>query len=135
MKLARLGRKVWTVLAVLTEREECPVLDLLESSDIPGERLLADLRETIPARGPPRNSEASEYLRDKIFELREQVTRGGTLRVLYFYDDDHVVVCVNGVLKKKDKTPKTLIDAAVEKRTAYFDAKAKKQLAIVDLPP
>jgi phage-related protein len=111
------------------------VLDLLNDSGDPGLRLLADLKESVPRRGPPANNEASKKLRDDIFEFREPVTRGGTLRVLYFYDKDRVVVCVNGVLKKRDKTPDDLIDAAITKRAEYLSAKAMNRLHIQDIPP
>ncbi len=133
MRLLRLGKRNWTVLVVTKGRFECPVLDLLEASGDPGERLLSDLKEYVPNRGPPKNSEASKPLRDKILEFREPVTKGGTLRLLYFYDEGHVVVCANGVLKKSDKTPDDLIDAAVAIRTAYVEARESGQLEIVPL--
>jgi hypothetical protein len=135
MKLWRLGRIQWTVLAALDNRGECPVIQLLNDSGAPGERMLADLLESIPQRGPPmRNLEVSKHLRDKIYEFRESVTRGGTLRLLWFYDEGRVVVCTNGVLKKGDKTPDGLIDAAIEIRKAYFVSKFNKSLDIVDAP-
>lgn len=134
MHLLRLGQKVWTVLAVMDHRGACAVLDLLESQGDPGERLLADLQENIPQRGPPRNNpDASKALRDKIYELREPTTRGGTLRVLYFYDEGRVIVCANACLKKRNKTPDDLIDAAVEIRKEYLEAKEKKRLMIEPL--
>lgn len=134
MQLLRLGKRKWTVLALKTGRDGCPVLDLLRDSGPPGERLLADLRESIPERGPPKNKEASAYLRDHIFEFREPVSKGGTLRVLYFYDKGHVIVCANGVLKKKDKTPDALIDEAVDIRDDYLAAKARNDIRIEILP-
>ncbi len=120
----------------MNERGECPVLDLLMRCGIPGQRLLADLTQSVPERGPPtNNSEATKPLREKIFEFREPVKKGGTLRVLYFYDKGHVVVCANGILKKSNKTPDELIDAAVTIRKRYFaDAKCN-QLQIHDLTP
>ncbi len=63
------------------------------------------------------------------------MTKGGTLRVLYFYDAGHLVVCANGELKKRDKTSDALIDAAVSVRVAYLEAKIKQRLVIEDLPP
>lgn len=135
MKLLRLAKQQWTVLAVQNDRGNCQVLDLLSESGDPGERLLSDLRESIPARGPPlNNQEFSKSLRDKIFEFREPTTKGGTLRVLWFYDENKLVVCANGVLKKRGDTPAELIDAAVKVRTAYFEAKKVDQLTITDLP-
>jgi phage-related protein len=114
---------------------QCAVLDLLMNSGAPGERLLADLRESVPERGPPTNNrEATKALRDKILEFREPVKKGGTLRVLYFYDKGRVVVCVNGVSKKSNKTPDDLIDAAVRIRGEYLAAVKSNSIEIVDLP-
>ena len=134
MRLVRLGQGRWTVLAVLNGRGDCQVLDLLESEGAPGERLLADLQERVPNHGPPLNSEASKPLRDKILEFREPTNHGGTLRVLYFYDKGHVVVCANGVLKKTDKTPDELIDQAVAIKAAYDADKVRNDIVIEELP-
>lgn len=135
MRLLRLGHQQWTVLAVMNDRGECAVLELLMNAGEPGERLLADLRESVPERGPPtNNTEATKALRDKILEFREPVKKGGTLRVLYFYDKGRVIVCANAVLKKSDKTPDELIDAAVRMRRDYLAAAQKGQLQIIDLP-
>jgi hypothetical protein len=85
-------------------------------------------------RGPPRNSEASKPLRDKIFEFREPVTKGGTLRVLWFYDEGKIVVCANGELKKTRKTSDSLIEAAIADRDRYLTDKRLGRLSIKDLP-
>lgn len=111
------------------------MLDLLESAGAPGERLLADLQERVPNHGPLHNSEASKPLRDKILEFREPTKKGGTLRVLYFYDKGHVVVCANGILKKSERTPDDLIDAAVAPKAEYDAARLRNEIEIEDLPP
>ena len=72
--------------------------------------------------------------RARFAHVREPVKKGGTLRVLYFYDKGRVVVCVNGVLKKSNKTPDDLIDAAVRIRREYLDAVKSNSLEIVDWP-
>ncbi|MGH9438171.1 MAG: type II toxin-antitoxin system RelE/ParE family toxin [Terriglobia bacterium] len=110
------------------------MLDLLMTSGDPGTRLLSDLKESIPEHGPPKNPEASKPLRDKILELREPVIKGGTLRVLYFYDKGRILVCANGILKKTNKTPDELIDAAIAIRAKYLAAVRKGELEIIDLP-
>lgn len=135
MRLAKLGQGRWKVLAVVNARGDCPVLELLMESGAPGVRLLADLQERVPQHGPPRNSEASKPLRDKIFEFREPTTHGGTLRILYFYDKGNVVICANGILKKSRKTPDELIDAAVDIKAAYDAATQRNDIEIEELPP
>jgi hypothetical protein len=135
MRLVRFGQKRWTVLAVMDDRGDCPVLELLKGAGDPGARVLADLQEVYPERGPPRNSEASKALRDKILEFREPTTKGGTLRVLYFFDKGYMIICANGCLKKKDKTPDDLIDAAIAIRNTYFAAQTRNEIAVEELPP
>lgn len=134
MRLLKLGQQQWTVYAVMNDRGDCPVLDLLMTCGDPGARLLSDLKESIPERGPSKNPEASKPLRDKILELREPVTKGGTLRVLYFYDKGHILVCANGILKKTNKTPDKLIDAAIAIRDRYLAAVEKREIEIIDPP-
>jgi hypothetical protein len=134
MDLLRIGHGAWTVLTILDSNGDSKVLDLLEANGAPGERILADLQRFIPERGPPKNKEASKPLRDKILEFREPVTKGGTLRVLWFYDEGNVVVCANSELKKKDKTSATLIDAAIADRNRYLADKKLGRLTIKDLP-
>ena len=122
------------MLAVSDDESNCAVLDLLAENGAPGERMLADLQASVPERGPPRNSEASKPLRDKIFEFREPVTKGGTLRVLWFYDEGKIVVCANGELKKTRKTSDSLIEAAIADRDRYLTDKRLGRLSIKDLP-
>lgn len=122
------------MLAISDDQSNCEVLDLLAESGVSGERMLADLQVSVPQRGPPKNSDASKLLRDKILEFRELVTKGGTLRVLWFYDEGNVVVCANGELKKKDKTSASLIDAAIKDRDRYLADKKLGRLTIKDLP-
>jgi phage-related protein len=135
MRLLKLGQKEWTVLAVLDEHDGCSVLDLLAGAGDPGKRMLADLQVSIPERGPPLNNpEASKALRDSILEFREPTNRGGTLRVLYFYDKGRVIVCAEGLLKKRNKTPDALIDNAIKIRTQYLGAQKLGRIQIESLP-
>jgi hypothetical protein len=69
--------------------------------------------------GPPKDEEKSKFLRDEIFEFR---TKGG-LRLLWFYDEGRVVICVNGYIKQGQKTPNAEIDAAIQWKNDYLTAK------------
>lgn len=79
--------------------------------------------------GPPKDGEKSKLLREKIYEFR---TKGG-LRLLWFYDEGSLVVCVNGYIKNSQKTPNSEIDTAIEWKTKYFDA--KKNGSLKDITP
>ena len=79
--------------------------------------------------GPPRDEEKSKLLREGIFEFR---TKGG-LRLLWFYDEGRVVICVNGYIKQGQKIPNTEIDAAIQWKNKYFTAKRSGTLKEITL--
>ena len=63
--------------------------------------------------GPPKDAEKSKLLREGIFEFR---TKGG-LRLLWFYDEGRVVICVT-VTSNKARRPRG------NKSTKQFSGKA-----------
>lgn len=79
--------------------------------------------------GPPKDEEKSKPLREGIFEFR---TKGG-LRLLWFYDEGRVVICVNGYIKQGQKTPNAEIDAAIQWKNKYFAAKGSGTLKEIKL--
>jgi hypothetical protein len=81
-------------------------------------KLVRILDHTADA-GPPKDEEKSKLLREGIFEFR---TKGG-LRLLWFYDEGRVLICVNGYIKQGQKTPNAEIDAAIQWKNKYFTAK------------
>ena len=74
--------------------------------------------------GPPKDAEKSKQLREGIFEFR---TKGG-LRLLWFYDEGRVVICVNGYIKQGQKTPPQEINDAIQWRNKYLEAKQAGKL-------
>lgn len=56
----------------------------------------------------------------------------GRLRVFWFEDDDHVVICTHGIVKKDQRTPKREIDKAKRIKAAYLKAKANAEVRIVE---
>ncbi len=74
--------------------------------------------------GPPRDEEKSKPLREGIFEFR---TKGG-LRLLWFYDEGHVVICVNGYIKQRQKISNAEMDEAIQWKNNYFAAKRSETL-------
>ena len=79
--------------------------------------------------GPPKDEEKSKPLREGIFEFR---TKGG-LRLLWFYDEGRVVICVNGYIKQGQKIPNAEIDAAIQWKNKYFVAKRSGTLKEITL--
>ena len=79
--------------------------------------------------GPPKDPEKSKFLRDEIFEFR---TKGG-LRLLWFYDEGRVVICVNGYIKQGQKAPNVEIEAAIKWKNNYLAAKRAGTLKEIKL--
>lgn len=118
MRLRRIRSSTWTLLAVCTDRGDCPLLEFLNAlaggltSD--GRRLLA-LFERVAAEGPPRNTEVSHLVAEGIWEFVQ-----GRLRVLWFYDEGRLVIVTHGFVKRSRKAPSAEIERAIVQRNAYL---------------
>lgn len=130
MKLRRVRRGQWDVLAMCGVRGECPLVDFLASLETHLEadgrgmlRLLAYTAE----QGPPRSVEASHKIAGDIWELI-----AGRLRVLWFYDQGRLIVCSHGFLKRTRKTPPGEIERAQAAFDAYHRAKKAGTLKVED---
>lgn len=123
MKLLRLAKGRWEVLAVLDRGGRCPVLDSLDelNGDLRSARDLLNrsLRLYMPLEGPPTASpHLCKPLGDGLFELRRQ-TEESKPRVLFFQDGGHRIVCTNA-FSKLETTPRSLIEHARGLRERYF---------------
>ncbi|MFA6944739.1 MAG: type II toxin-antitoxin system RelE/ParE family toxin [Pedobacter sp.] len=62
---------------------------------------------------------------DGLYEARIQL--GSNIwRVFCFFDNDKLVILLNGFQKKTQKTPKSEIDKALRLMTDYYTQKSKK---------
>jgi phage-related protein len=131
MHLIRLGKSRWEVVALCDQRGSCPVLDFLGGLDKSlrslCNRMLGLLREYVTYHGPPRSIERCRHLEDGIWEFKT-----GQLRVLWFYDQDRVIVCTHGFMKKTRKTPRREIRQAKELRERYLFAVRSSRLRLLD---
>ena len=72
----------------------------------------------------------SSYLKfmsgtEGLYEARIQL--GSNIwRVFCFFDNDKLVILLNGFIKKTQKTPKSEIDKALRLMTEYYSQKSKK---------
>ena len=64
----------------------------------------------------------SKELEDGIFELRA-IEGNNIVRILYFFDEKRVIIATNGLVKKKQKTPRGEIDLAKQRRVDYHQRK------------
>jgi hypothetical protein len=74
--------------------------------------------------GPPKDAEKSKQLREGIFEFR---TKGG-LRLLWFYDEGRVVICVNGTSNKARRLHLKKSTTPIQWKNRYFEAKQAGRL-------
>jgi phage-related protein len=133
MHLVRLAAGKWNVYAVCTGEDECPLLDFImgELDEKRGHKVLSKLQQYVPI-SEPRDWIAGEFSTDlgrEILEFRWP-KRGGTPRVLWFYDRDRVIVCTHGVLKKKDQLDPAEVDRAVAVRDQYLRDRDAGELTI-----
>jgi phage-related protein len=131
MQLRRIRSSAWTLLAVCTDRGDCPLLEFLNriSGDLSrdGRRLLA-LFERVAAQGPPRNAEVSHQLAEGIWEFVQ-----GRLRAVWFYDERRLVIVTHGFVKRTRRTPAAEIERAAGLRKAYLRDRRRGKIQIEEI--
>ena len=134
LKLRLLEQGIWTVVAICDSRGNCQVrafLDSLERDSLADYEQLTALLVRTAASGPPRDEKRSRALADKIYELK---TRGG-IRVPYFYDQGHVVICTEAIRKPKNTELRAVVARALAEHECYFAAKRSATLEFIGGEP
>lgn len=136
MKLVRIARLRWEVLAICDSRGGCPVLEFLAdpggtSYQVAAEQMMQLLATQVPAGGPPRTEPLCKPLGNGLFEFRRQ-PKGKKLRVVWFYGGGTVVVCATA-FTKAERTPRTKIAQALLLRESYRLAKIGDKIEIIDI--
>ena len=135
MRLVRIARRRWEVLAVLDARERCEVLEFLSSPEesyrVAARSMLRLLFEAIPLSGPPRGEPLCKSLGDGLYELRKQ-PKGEKLRVVWFYGGGAVIVCA-AAFTKAERTPRNKIEQALLLRRHYQEARFDQKIEIVEI--
>jgi phage-related protein len=126
MKLKIIRAARWRVLALCTERGDCPLLEFFSRLKGPlakdGRRMLR-LLARVASQGPPRNTEVSHQLAPGLWEFIQ-----GRLRVLWFYDEGKLVVCSHGFVKKRQKASRAELERAMALHRQYLAAKRRGEL-------
>ena len=133
MKLVRIAKLRWEVLAVCDSRGLCQVVDFLAglqgtTYQIAAAEVLELLQNRIPKAGPPRAEPLCKSLGNGLFEFRRQ-PKGKKLRVIWFYGGGAVIVCAVG-FTKAERTPRTQIERARALQKAYLEDKRDEKLEI-----
>jgi phage-related protein len=136
MKLVRLARKRWEVLAVCDDRGRCLVLDFLAglagtTYQIAAKQMSRLLDVQVPANGPPKTEPLCKPMGDGLYEFRKQ-PKGKKLRVFWFYGDGAVIVCAVAFIKA-EKTPRSKVAQARLLQERYREAKRARKVEIVDI--
>jgi phage-related protein len=134
VKLLRLAKGRWEVLAVLDARDRCEILDFLlmpeESYRAAAISMLTLLFEIVPSSGPPTAEPLCKSLGGGLYEFRKQ-PKGKKLRVLWFYGEG-AVVCVSA-FTKAERTPRSRLAQAAALREWYRAARARGKIEVVEL--
>lgn len=94
-------------------------------------KLLARL-QLAADQGPPKNKEQCRQLKGKGPVVLEFKTH--KLRLFWFYDENRVILCTNGIFKGTAKEQAQAIATARQWKTNYLAAKQAKTLTIHHLP-
>jgi hypothetical protein len=130
MRLVRIGRAVWDVLAILDESANSAwgELEAADPSDSGAERMRITLETEVPLNGPPRmNKTKCRALGDGIYEFKEP-----GVRVLWFYDAGRTVVCSHVSPKVAKKKFQPEIAKAKRLRDAYLVSKLAGTLKVLN---
>jgi putative addiction module killer protein len=65
-----------------------------------------------------------KHIRDAIYELRT-ATEGNIYRIFFLFDEDKIVVLLNGFQKKTQKTPQAEIERAIKIKAEYEEYKRR----------
>ena len=87
-----------------------------------GRRMLGLLKR-VAQRGPDLNPDICHQVEEKIFQFSQ-----GRIRVLWFYDQNKIILCTHGFVKKTQKTPQSEKDHAKSMMSRYFEEKRSAAL-------
>ena len=135
MKLLRLAKDRWEVLALCDGRNQCQVLDFLidlkGSYEAAARSMLVLLQQMVPKYGPPKSEPRCKALGGGLYEFRKQ-PKGKKLRVVWFYGGGSVIVCT-AAFKKAERTPQAELDRGRLHQERYRLARARSAVEILDL--
>ena len=132
MYLATVYRALWHFVTPADPGGDSELLEFFAGLDQRRQKDLAGMLAKIEhaatdLRGPACfNDDICHKIEDEIWQLSH-----GALRLLFFYSGDRVVVCAQGFIKKTQKTPKGMKEAAKAVASAFRKAAAQKELVFL----
>ena len=110
---------MFTLYAIMQGENVVDYLEQLEHDNEQAHDQIAKRLEQLSERGPSRKKDEFNILAPGLFEAK---ARTGP-RVIFFYDDNHIVICSHAFGKQGWKTPKKEIEKAQARKRQYFDHK------------
>ena len=104
----------------LAESGKSPVGEFIDSLDFKSQRKFFFVKELLEEFGHLLPFPHAKYIGDSIFELRFK-GHEGALRVLYFFYHKDKAIFTNGFIKKTNRTPKSEITIASERRSSFLN--------------
>lgn len=101
-----------------TQKGREPAIEFLSSLDKQSRAKCLMILELLEEKGNELREPFGKHLEEGIFELRAK-TRGGAVRVLYFFYAGGKIIITNGFIKKTQKAPRKEIKLAKRYRDDY----------------
>lgn len=115
--------KAWKIWALAADEEKCGLLKFLRDLGEADRNRVIALLDLVAERGPRALPSDRCHDVDKdnsIFQFRV-----GTIRIMWFYDDGHVIICTHAFVKKRQKTPKREVERAIAAKKKFHKNKSK----------
>jgi phage-related protein len=109
----------FTLYAIVQGENVAEYLEELEQSNVPAHAQIARRLLQLAERGPSRKKDEFNDLGHELYEAKAK--KGP--RVIFFYDENRVVICSHAFDKQGQKTPKREIETAVSRKRSYFVCK------------
>ncbi|MFU0569936.1 type II toxin-antitoxin system RelE/ParE family toxin [Gardnerella vaginalis] len=115
-------RELFDVIFYTDEDGDKPVREFIKSLDVKlRAKVVSDLHR-LEMLGSDAREPLSKHVGNHIFELRT-ILGSNIVRILYFFDANKIIVATNGFVKKQQKTPRSEILVAMQRRAEYFNRK------------
>lgn len=112
--------KIFQVIAFEKGNGEVPVKEFINGTNVKMRAKIYGLLEILEEKGNLLREPYSKHLEEGIFELRCKYGSDIT-RVLYFFYYGNKIVLTNGFVKKTQKTPRSEIKLAKERRRIFIE--------------
>jgi len=109
----------FTLYAIVQGENVVEYLEELEQSNVQAHAQIARRLLQLAERGPSRKKDEFNDLGHELYEAKAK--KGP--RVIFFYDENRLVICSHAFDKQGQKTPKREIETAVSRKRSYFACK------------